>query len=344
MRVVGLIRRGVEAPGGPGTPGKLRFQLEQYCRDRSHELLSVIGLDDPPESSRPEGGLYGAVLAALRAVPSPELVLIPGSRHLADSVETFVERVLEVERLGVTVRNTASPLLDPVEIAVRELPRGGSATGRDRRIREAIASKAARGEVLGRTPYGYRKGLDGLPEPYPAEAAIVRDIFDLYAGVNPGQSGPGLRRLAAELGRRGARTRSGRAWTPVSLAGLLTNRAYTGEYVRGAQRITQNHPAIIDGAVFRRAQELLSGRRPVRRPRTKPEYLLSGLIRCQACDRLLRGVAKERRWRRSDGGTSARVYRYYACPERSGADGPHSTVRADGLERAVLDDLKMKLA
>ncbi|MBI4306055.1 MAG: recombinase family protein, partial [Chloroflexi bacterium] len=343
MRVIGLYRPDVELSGF-NTRRPPGFQFEQYCRDRSHELLRVVGIDGSPEPAA--DSLYQALRTTFDSALPPEAVLIPNSHHLANSLDEFVDRVLEIERLGAEVRCMTSPLLDPIEIGIKELRAGTGASGREGRIREAISSKASRGEVLGRTPYGYRKGLDGVLEPQPAEAAIVREIFELYAGTHQPASGepPGLRRIAQELARRGVRTRAGSAWSTVTLAGLLRNPVYIGDYKRNAVRIPRNHPAIVDGVLFRRAQELLGERRPSSRARVSVVYVLAGLVLCGECGRLLRGLSRERRWRRSDGTTTGRVYRYYECPSRTVDGAAHSSIRADRLESAVREEIAARLA
>jgi ribosomal protein L34E len=280
---------------------------------------------------------------------APGIVLVPDSPHLAADLDTFLDRVLWLEGRGVEVRCASSPLADPLENGLKLLSPAPRVGARAARVREAIASKAARGEVLGRTPYGFRSGLDGLLEPVDAEARVVREIFDLYIRGPEGGDGPlGLRRIAALLNSRGSTTRAGRPWSTVSLSGILRNAAYTGAYRRRSLRISDNHAAIVDRAVFEQAQHLMASRQPRRRRRTRVEYLLAGLARCASCGRALHGLLRQRAWKRADGSEARRTYRYYECPSRphSGRGGrdAHASWRAEALERAVLEQAGKRAA
>ena len=91
--------------------------------------------------------------------------------------------------------------------------------------------------MLGRTPYGYRAGPDGLLMPVPGEAEIVREIFETYAGPwhapeSKPLGGPGFRAIARSINDRGLRTRTGRPWSALAIAGILKNRVYLGTYTR----------------------------------------------------------------------------------------------------------------
>ncbi|MBI2964584.1 MAG: recombinase family protein [Chloroflexi bacterium] len=354
MRAVGYFRPGAGGTSGHALPPAPRRQFEQYCRDRGHELAQLIG---PDGNVGPDASARGlplsdeqqfAVLEGLCADERrPDLVLIPDATHLAKDLETCVDRVLSLESRSVEIRCTGSPLTDVLESALRLLMPSPGTARRLSRIREAIGSKARRGEVLGRTPYGYRVGLDGLLEPVPSEAEVVKQIFGLYAGApdaggrggreDGGRERLGLRRIAARLNGSGVRTRSGGLWTPASLAGVLKNPAYAGDYKRGGVRIPRNHPAIVDRATFDRARGAMSRWKPRRRPRSTEGYLLAGLAECASCHRTMHGLLRERKWVRKDGTESRRSYRYYECPSRPGNGPAHASWRAEKLEKAVFD-------
>lgn len=340
MRAVGYFRP--DAAGTPGVPPSAspRAQFEQYCADRSQELIGVIGLDGPSPATPLADPEQFAQLTGLcdDARFRPDVVVIPDSTHLAPDLDHYVDRVLWLEAQGIEVRCASSPLLDALENGLKLLRPSPRSADRNFRIREAIAAKAQRGEVLGRAPYGYRVGLDGLLAPQPDEAAVVREIFDLYtAGSGVVGEQMGLRRISALLNRRGVRTRGGRLWSTVSLAGVLKNPAYTGYYKRRSVRIPGNHPAIVERAVFDRAQDAMSARRPRRRARTREQYLLAGLAICGLCGRTMHGLLRERRWKRKDGSESQRAYRYYECPTRPQGGGAHPSWRAEVIERAVFE-------
>ena len=352
MRAVGYFRPPIETGGadeagavspGPDSPSGA---IERYCRENFHQLVRVV------EASGPEGR-YEELIALFRGPQATAaLVLIPDSTHLADDLPPLVERLLELEGAGGEVRFVDPDLPDPLQNGLANLGVRGRAPERLRRVREAIGAKAVRGEVLGRTPFGYRAGLDGRLTPHPEEAETVRRIFSWYAGdvgesadevgdKRRGYEGPGLRRIAARLNEEGVRTRSGNPWTPVGVAGILRNRVYVGTYSRLGLRLVGSHARLVDRSVFNRAQEIVRQRRP-RRRRARPErYLLGGLLRCAVCGRGVFGLTRRRTWRRKDGTEVSRAYRYYECPARAvrsgGAGEEHPSWRAERLEEAVLD-------
>lgn len=162
-------------------------------------------------------------------------------------------------------------------------------------------------------PYGYRRNstLSGRSRittlvPEPAEARVVRKIFETYAGT-----GGTLLAVGEMLHREGISSPSGAAkWHRNAVRRILRNRTYVGDYVwgktmsgryhvrvgdeivakRGAGRRVANEPivhtgilpALVDRELFDRVQELLANRRKAtRRPGSvRP---LSGLIFCGCC-------------------------------------------------------------
>lgn len=305
----------------------------------------VAGHEGPGQGRQLTDVQQFAVLAGVCADEKlrPDLVLVLDGGHLADDLETCLDRVLSLESQGIEIRCVSSPLADVLESAMRLLKPSPRTAVRSSRIREAITSKARRGEVLGRTPYGYRAGLDGLLEPVPSEAEVVKEIFGLYAGSpeSGGKERLGLRRIAARLNGSGVRTRNGGHWTPASLAGLLRNPTYAGDYRRGKVRIPGNHPAIVERAVFERAQAAMLTRRAQRRARSVKGYLLAGLVECASCQRTMHGLLRKRKWRRKDGAESRRSYRYYECPSRPQSGAAHASWRAEKLEKAVFDRVSL---
>ena len=93
------------------------------------------------------------------------------------------------------------------------------------RTRAALLAKKQRGQRTGSIPYGFDLADDGARSatgqplalvPNPAEQATIRLIGDLHRDGWP------LRRIAAELDRRGIPTkRGGRSWSTGSLARIL---------------------------------------------------------------------------------------------------------------------------
>ena len=352
MRAVGVYRFPLpgDASTGTGSPlsrGRVGGEaIRDYCDQFNHHLVNTFAGTDGDKN-------YAGLMASVAGPEGrPALVLTPDSTHLANDLETLVARLLELESAGSEVRCLDPELPDPLQNGLRLLSLPGRSPSSLRRIREAILAKASRGEVLGRTPYGYWAGLDGQLKVNDAEAAVVRHIFDAYAGPipvgnMPPEGGQGLRRIAASLNEQGMTTRKGRPWTPVAIAGVLRNRAYVGTYTRYGVRISGSHQPLIERAKFNLAQQILKSRKPVRRASTAEPYLLGGLARCASCGQGVFGLTRKRSWKRKNGEQVDRIYRYYECPGRTGPGNgtadEHASWRATELEQVVRDKL-LKLA
>lgn len=211
------------------------------------------------------------------------------------------------------------------------------------RIRDKLAASRQRGKWTGGTPIlGYDVDRSG-PSPKlavnPAEAARVVVIFELYAELG------GLLSVVRELARRGWRnkqwmTRDGRARgggeiDKTRLRELLTNRLYIGKLRHRDAWYDGEHEAIVPVDLFERVQrQLAENGRGGPAQRTRYTALLSGLLRCRACDSAMTHTFS---------GSGATRRRYYCCTRRMkrGADScPTRSIPADEIERVVVDEIR----
>ena len=123
------------------------------------------------------------------------------------------------------------------------------------RVRDAHAAKRARGEVVWRLPYGQRNGPDGKPKPDSEAVAVIRKAKELMAEQG------NLRGTARELNRLGVTSPNGKAWNGESV-GLIVNSDDEG-------------------------QRLGPRKRTGRAGRRGPVRVLTKLLHCAACGRLL---------------------------------------------------------
>ena len=331
-----------------------RAEIELYCQRNSHQL---VGWYEPSEQEAPgdfdaRHDRYRQMIASFTGSNARlALVLVPDASHFAEDLETLVSRLLELDRLGTEVRCTDPDRPDALQSGEQMLGIGGRSPQRQAKIRDSIVAKASRGEVLGRTPYGYEAGADGLLKPVPGEAEIVREIFETYAGPwhapeSKPLGGPGFRAIARSINDRGIRTRTGRLWSALAISGILKNRTYLGTYTRYGVRIAGSHEALVEREIFNRAESVTRMRKPVRNRADEAPYLLGGIARCDLCGRGLFGLTRRRSWERSDGTSRTRSYRYYECPsrdarrERNEEVPRHSSWHADELEQMVLRDME----
>ena len=349
----------------PGTSGGQRVSysapspadgIRDFCRQNGHQLVEMFAAAESGE----QASAFRRMTGSFRGPAGrPALVVVPDATHLAPDLETLAGRLLELRSAGADIR-CADPLLPDIILnALERLSLRGLRDKRQARVRRSVLAKAARGEVLGRVPYGYAAGLDGMLRPVPAQADAIHRMFLLYAGdrgqgavtttvrAAPGQgdTAPGLRRIANRLNAEGLRTRKGLPWTPVAVAGILRNRAYAGVYSRYGTMIGGAHTPIVDRALFNAVQARLQARRPTPAARSPAPFLFGGLVRCGVCGQGVFGLTRRRSWALKDGSKRSQVYRYYECRARSPVQpaspdsSAHPSWRAERLEEAVLSAL-----
>ncbi len=167
--------------------------------------------------------------------------------------------------------------------------------------------------MASRVPYGYRKLMvqDGAKkrptlEPDPTTAPVAERIFRMA------ESGRGILDITHTLNDEGISSSTGKRWSKNAVHIILNNEAYTGTLVWGITakdkaepvRVNKAFPAIVSKARFRRVNRLLRSRAPkvVHPRRVSSSYLLSGLVKCNRCNRALSGQD-------SKGGK----FSYYVC-------------------------------
>lgn len=344
MRAVGLFRSDKQFGPASEEPADIAADIKHYCERNQHQLVNTYSASNPVQQE----AAYQSITDMFRG-GRPAVVVLPDATHLADDLEAFVSRIVELTELGGEVRCIDVERPDPIQSAEELLTLKGRSAIRQRRVREAIMAKASRGQVLGRTPFGYTTSINGQLQAEPSEAEVVQKIFEWYAGPWSAPDGPplggiGLRLIAQQLNDGGLRTRQGHPWTQVAVAGILRNRVYLGTYSRYGVRIVGSHPPLVEREVFNRAEAVTQMRRPVRRQRNPEPFLLSGLLRSHVSGRGLFGLTRKRAWKRQDGTPVEKTYRYYECPHREPSlNGDDVEVKlswpAEKLEAAVREQV-----
>lgn len=171
------------------------------------------------------------------------------------------------------------------------------------------------------------------------EADIVRRIFAwVIDGLNTYE-------IAQRLTNMGIRTRRNASqWHPSSVARIIRNPAYKGEWVFGRKarttkpsQVTCPSPPIVTPETWEQAQRHLDSNIKHATRNSKQEYMLSGLIRCQ-CGGSATGTFDTL----ADGSVS-RKYRCYASGGRYPFQGRACTmppIKADFVESLVWQDIK----
>ena len=251
----------------------------------------------------------------------------------------------------IDVTDEGQELVANIEGAVNQHAR--KQTGR--RVRDTLATKVARGELVGPVPAGYVRRKEVLPsgriartwvEPDLETSPTVQMIFTEYAtGTHS------LKTLAQELNRRGVRPprradfNNGRPaaelFTADVLKDLLRNPRYVGRVPRRDGAVFEAAFApLIDSDTWAaceriRLRQRSDALRTRGRANTRSTYLLSGVLRCAMCGSTMSGLTRHKD--RTHPETRFR----YACYQRrvgSSCDAPH--VPQEIVEAEILDVLR----
>ena len=321
----------------PGVPvERLQETFSEYCDLYLHQPIDMfvdVG-DGPPY---PE---YARMVKYMEDSPSDFLIVVPGAEHLGTDLESVARSVLELEGVGAKVSCADEDLPDPLQNALATIGVENVSRDRSDRIRDSMRRLAIEGRTLGRPPYGYRSGPDGVLEVHPEEAEVVRLAYRLYT-----DDCRGLRLIAGDLNERGLTTRRGGRWNVATLRDMLRNPAYVGTYTRFGLRVPKSHKAIVAPETFRAAQDVFRARRRrVSAPASEP-FLLSGIAYCAECGNKMIGVTRRQTWRRKDRSRHNRIYRYYQCQSRNNLSiCRYHTWRAEALEERTLRMLEELLS
>ncbi len=338
-----------QAEEGYSIPAQ-RQRMADFCRSQWDQDASIEWFIDDGQSAK---DLDRPALSTLRTrAAQGDLVVVLRLDRLTRSVLDLYTLLREWEQAGVFFRSVTEPY-DTTStegrfmIGLLALLAEWERLRIGERVRE-VMSHTVREERrhLSRPPLGYSLS-HGQLEVQPAEANLVREIFQRYA------AGQGTRTIAQALNEKGALTKQGCQWSDFSVTYVLRNPVYTGMLSWGRVRsrgrrkepgsdsavaVQGNHPALVDQPTWRLVQRRLAERRRAREPRGSGTHPLAGLTWCACCGAPLRGVT-QRRYRNGEP-VPGRERRYYRCTGRergSGCSLPY--LRAAELECRVLQHL-----
>jgi site-specific DNA recombinase len=207
------------------------------------------------------------------------------------------------------------------------------------RTRDKIAATRRKGMWTGGMPILGYDVIDKKLAVNEAEAEQVRRIFQQYL-----ESGSLITTCEA-LNQRGWTTktwttrdgaqRGGLPFQKNRLHHLLTNVTYLGK-IRYKDEVHEGeHLGIVDPALFRRVQDMLTGKgRGGVGGRNNHGALLRGILRCAACDCGMTPTYTSKGNRR---------YRYYVCnkaQQRGWKQCPKPSISAAVIERLVVDEIR----
>lgn len=238
-------------------------------------------------------------LAKDKEHPIDAILVWKFSRFARNQEESIVYKSA-LQKIGVDVISISEPLPDGpfgslVERMIEWMDEYYSIRLSDE-VRRGMLEKVSRGEPICAPAYGYDI-RDKHYYPNEEQAAIVREVFDLYL------SGTGKRTIAQMLGDRGLRTRYGNCPDNRFVEYMLHNSVYIGKirFCTNGNSVSRRHlddPNIIetDGIhepiismdVWERTQEKLRQEKIryakyARREAAPSTYALRSLFRCSCC-------------------------------------------------------------
>ena len=306
------------------------------------------------------------LMNALKPKPSYQfLVMSEGSRLGREQIETayVLKQIVDSGvRVFFYLEDRERTLDTPLEKLLLQLSNYADEQERDRartRTYDAMVRKARLGHVTGGMTYGYDNQDVQSSEGHrlhvvrvvnPKEAAIVRQIFEMYAG------GLGITRIAHHLNHEKvlAPRQNVTGWSPSAVREMLRRPLYRGQIVwnesekivRGGTKKRRRRPEsdrividapelrIIPADLWESVQARLA-RIKATGPRehdVESKYLLTGMARCAQCGGPMLVVGP---------GTSRREGRYYACAYHKKRG---STICKNGMlaEQELLDKVLLR--
>jgi hypothetical protein len=170
------------------------------------------------------------------------------------------------------------------------------------KVTRGMTDNALKGKYNGGSlPLGYSVDSEGHYLVDELRAPIVLDMFQLY------NSGLTLKEVSAEIESHGVRGRGGKVIRPTSIAKMLRNRRYIGEYRFKETVVPGAVPQIIPNDLFDAVQKRLDSniKAPARNKAKEEKYLLSTKLICGSCGAFMTGE--------SGRGKAGKIFRYYKC-------------------------------
>lgn len=191
-------------------------------------------------------------------------------------------------------------------------------------IKRGMEDNAIKCRSNGAVPYGYRT-VDGKYEVYEPEAEIIREIFTRTVAGEPFSD------IAADLNKRGLKTKKGNEWGRSSFHRLFENEKYIGVYQFGNIRTEDGIPPIVSKELFYRVKGYLKSKKnPQGRHRENGDYLLTGKLFCGECGAAMVGI--------SGTGKNGTLHYYYSCNGKRTKTKPKCTksnVQREYIEEEV---------
>jgi site-specific DNA recombinase len=252
------------------------------------------------------------------------------SRNVYDSAK--YEYTLE--KNGVRIVSATEPISDqPEGILVKQMLIGMNAY-----YSKELAQKVRRGMTDnaleckfngGVVPFGYLVNSDQRLVINPEQASVVKEVFRLYADEDFN-----INEIAAIMRDKSVLGFHGNPISFSTVARMLRNRRYLGEYRFDKTVVKDGIPRIVDDGIFERARmKLEKNEESPSHYRAPVNYLLSGKLFCGKCGGIMQGESSLKK-------KSGKTYRYYKCTNTK----KNHTCDAPSVDKSYVEGIAVHFA
>lgn len=300
MRVVIYARYSSESQRSESIDGQIRA-IEEYTKRKGYEIVGTY-IDRAKSATTDRRPEFLRMIEDSRSRNFDIVCVHKLDRFSRDKHDSVIYK-RKLKQNGVAVESVTEQLDNSPESVILESVLEGMADYYSKNLAREIM-KGLKETALqckhtgGSPPLGY--DVDRDTRRYvinERESKAVKLIYDLYL------KGYTIPKIAAELNRKGFKTKRGRDFGLNSIRSILKNERYSGVYVfnksaskdaagrrNGSKtkedkeiiRVAGGIPPIVTKEEYRKAQALMNGNRESSQGRAKAKeiYLLSGLVRC----------------------------------------------------------------
>jgi DNA invertase Pin-like site-specific DNA recombinase len=283
---------------------------EEYCRREGYEVLERFKEEGESAKTTDRTELQNLLKYCRTHKGKVHLVIVYNlTRFAREKYDHFALRAF-LKSLGISLRSATEPIDDTSTGKLMEGVLAAFAQFdndvRSERTRAGMQAALEQGRWTFVPPLGYLNapkwsGKSLIPEP--ERGALVTRAFEEFATGRFTKE-----EVLGKITRLGFRTRKGLTLNPQSFGRMLTNRLYAGLIHVPEFDVSRrgDFEPLVSEEMFYRVQAVLEGRVQVTGPhqRSRPDFPLKGLVRCEACGRTLTAS-----WSKGRNGR----YAYYHC-------------------------------
>jgi site-specific DNA recombinase len=218
LKAIGYVRVSTQEQSDHGVSLEAQeARIRAYCATRSLDMVDIIQ-DAGVSGATPIDERPGLVEALAMLARGDVLVVARRDRLARDVViAAILDRLVEGKGAHIESVDGAGNGDGPTAELIRTIMTAFAQYERARirlATKAALATKKARGEVVGTVPYGFKRVGDRLVD-VPDEQEVIRLAKSMHA------NGLSLRNIAARLSHLGHSSRSGVAFHPTQIARMV---------------------------------------------------------------------------------------------------------------------------